>query len=423
MITDLDTLAILQDRDKYDRFYEHIKGNFLTSEGETISKYISEYYQQDVLKNTLTMDWSKFAAWFFMKHPMMNHEKKGNMKKIFESLDAYVNVDATFTQQILEGLTIKSFATEISKEAMSIADGSSAATITPLRDLVEKAEDELSELDDGEDPHLAGNDFDFLFGAQATASPLLTFSLNGLKQAFGGIRQGNLVVVGAHPDTGKTTFLLDEVAGMLPQIPDDNYIVYFNNEQAMRDMAYRLRSAILRRSIDDIMLNPKQAVDDYKAAGGERVLLFDKSYMSTKFVDERLKRFEGKIGLIIFDQLWKIKGASKSNNDFMQLAHTFAWARDICKKHAPVITVHQADASSYGLKYLGMENLFGSNIAIQGEADAIITIGKMTDGSTLPTVRHFNVPKNKLSKGTDPTCRNNKFDAFIDHDLVRFTDV
>lgn len=417
MISDLDSIAILKDRKNYERYYEHMKDALSTSEGEIITKYIGEYYQTTTATE---MDWSKFSAFFFLKHPMMNHEKKGNFKSVFESLEKYVNGDTAFTQRILQELTTKHHAHELGKHAMAVADGSD--TIIKFSDMIESYEDDMKEIDSGADPHLAPNDFDFLFGA-AALEPQLTFSLDGLQKACKGLGKGNLIVVGALPDTGKTTFLLGECAHMLPQVKDDQYIIYFNNEQAMKDMAYRLRSAVLGRSIDDIMLNPAQAVTDYKAAGGERVLLFDKSYMDTKFVEERLKRYEGKIGLIIFDQLWKIKGSSKSSNDFMQLAHIFAWARDICKKHAPVITVHQADASSYGLKYLGMENLFGSNIAIQGEADAIITIGRMTDGSALPTVRHFNVPKNKLPEGTDPTCRNNKFDAFIDHKLVRFKDV
>ncbi len=417
MISDIDSLAILKDRKNYDRYYTHMKDVLSTSEGEVIAKYIGEYYETTTSQY---MDWSKFSTFFFLKHPMMNHEKKGNMRKIFEALEMYSNGDADFTQQILEELITKHHATELGKHAMAVADGSD--TIIKFEEMVNAYDNDIKEIDDGDDPHLAPNDFDFLFGSDAN-SPVLNFSLEGLCKAFKGIRKGNIIVVGALPDTGKTTFLLAEVANMLNQIPDDQYIMYFNNEQAMKDMAYRLRSAVLGKSFDDIMLDPTQAVTDYKALGGERVLLYDKSYMDTKFVEERIKRYEGKIGLIIFDQLWKIKGNSKSSNDFMQLAHIFAWARDICKKHAPVITVHQADAQAYGLKYLGMENLFGSNIAIQGEADAIVTIGRTTDGSALPTVRHFNVPKNKLQQGSDPTCRNNKFDAFIDHNLVRFTDV
>jgi hypothetical protein len=140
-------------------------------------------------------------------------------------------------------------------------------------------------------------------------------------------------------------------------------------------------------------------------------------------MEERLKRYEGHIGLILFDQLWKIRGASDTKNDFMQMAHVYSWARDICKTHAPTIAVPQADAQGYNHKYMTMDHLFGSNIPIQGEADAIIMIGRMTDGSQRPDVRHFNVPKNKLPAGTDPTDRNRKFDVFIDHDLVRFRDV
>jgi hypothetical protein len=415
-------LAILGDRKMHDRFYDHVRGNFLTKEGEDVGKHLHLYFDQDVLKSTTAIDWNQFATWYFLKNPMLSHEKKENFKAVFNSLDEYEAHDENFTQKILGELTTKHFATEIAKKAMHIADGSTDDGIESLGTIISHAEEEISEIGSGEDPTLVTQDLFELMKAEKE-HPRLQFSLEGLRAAFSGISKGDLVVVGAHPDTGKTTFLMGEGAYMLPQMKDDQHILYFNNEQSGGGMAYRLRSAVLQKPLHDILADPAQSNTDYAAAGGERIMLYDKSYMTTKYIEERLKRYEGHIGLILFDQLWKIRGASNSKNDFMQMAHVYSWARDICKTHAPTIAVHQADAQGYNHKYMTMDHLFGSNIPIQGEADAIIMIGRMTDGSQRPDVRHFNVPKNKLPAGTDPTDRNRKFDVFIDHDLVRFRDV
>jgi len=418
MSSDMDMLSVLAEPERLRRYYHHIKGNFMTDEGELIAKGMNDYLKD----GQTTFDWNHFAAWFFLKNAMMNFEKKSNYKKIFETLESKPAVDTIFTRKILEELTTKSFADEIAKKAGGISDGTDAGDLGDVDKIIKEAQDALLDLSPEDDPHLAPQSFDFLF-KDDDKSPLLTFSLEGLRKAAAGIRKGHFVVCGAHPDTGKTTFLLGEVSHMLSQIPDDHHILYFNNEQAMKDMKMRLVSSVIGKDWPTVMLDPKGSLKEFNDKGGDRVQLYDKSYMNTRFVDERLKRHEGKIGLIVFDQLWKIKGASKSQNDFMQLAHIFSWARDIAKEHAPVIAVHQADGNTMGEKYLGMEHLFGSRIAIQGEADAIITIGRMTDGSCRPDLRHFHMPKNKLPDGSDPTERNTRFDAFIDHSLVRFKDI
>lgn len=417
MVTDKDLLIILAHRDKYERYFPHVKDNFLTREGESIGKFLDEYYKQDVLKNIPEIEWTKFAQWFFLKHPTMSYEHKENFKKIFVSLDG-LEEDETFTQNILEELTRKSFAADISKKANAIADGVDSDNLTSIGDMVLDYENIISEMDGGDDPHLASDDWEYLFG-EDKEHPKLNFSMKELRKSLGPITLGDLIVVGANPDTGKTTFLLGECSYMMPQLPDDKVILYFSNEQSVKNMKHRLLSSVLKKTPAEIFADSVKYLQEFKDAGGPRIMIYDESFMNIDFVNTRLKRHEGEIGLVVFDQLWKIRGISKSSNDFMQLGHQFAYARGIAKEHAPVIAVHQADGEAYETKYLGMERLYGSRVAVQGEADAIVMIGRKTDGSQLPNVRHFNVAKNKL-RGEDPTDRQPKFDAFIDHDRACF---
>ena len=418
MSSDLDMLVVLSETSKFKRYYHHVRGNFLTTEGETIAKGVNDYLSDVSIPS---VDWNHFAAWFFVKNPMMNFEKKDNYKKIFDALVAKPTVDETFARKILQELTTKSFADEISKKAAGISDGSFEGDLADIEKELKLAQDALHDLDPGDDPTMAPKNFEFV--KNVVGGTTLQFSIEGLRKATAGIRKGHLIVVGAHPNTGKTTFLLGEVSHMLKQMKDDEEILYFNNEQSVDDMQMRLVTALTGKTAKDIVDDPVEVERQYAHAGGYRITIYDKGFMSTKYVEERIKRHP-KAGLIVFDQLWKIRGASKSQNDFMQLAHIFAWGRDIAKAHAPVIAVHQADGNTIGTeKYLTMDHLFGSRIAIQGEADAIITIGRMTDGSTRPDLRHFHVPKNKLPSGTDPTDREPRFDAFIDHDHVKYKDI
>lgn len=128
-----------------------------------------------------------------------------------------------------------------------------------------------------------------------------------------------------------------------------------------------------------------------------------------------LKKY--KAGLIIFDQLWKIHGFDESSgNEVTRQTMLFNWGRELSKKHAPVIAVHQADGSAEGMRWIDMSRLYGSKTGIQGEADAIITVGR--DPATGDS-RYLYVPKNKL-KGNNPAMRNGKYELIIQPSIGRF---
>ena len=180
MISDIDLLVILASREKYERYFSFVKDNFLTKEGDVVGGYIAKYFDEDVLKIIPEISWSKFAAWFFLKHPMLSHDQRTNYKTFFTRLDEYEPEDENFEKTVLETLTVKAYASDISKAAMSIADGSSEDSITTISDLVTECSELLSDLDQGEDAHLAKVDFKKLF-TPSTGHPVLTFSLKGLQ--------------------------------------------------------------------------------------------------------------------------------------------------------------------------------------------------------------------------------------------------
>jgi hypothetical protein len=123
--------------------------------------------------------------------------------------------------------------------------------------------------------------------------------------------------------------------------------------------------------------------------------------------------------LIIIDQLWKVKGFEKeATTEVDRQTRMFAWARSLAKIHCPVVTVHQADGSAEGQLWIEMNQLYGSKTGIQGEADAIITLGRSHE-SGYENIRGLYVPKNKMV-GDDPAFRNGKFEITIQGAIGRF---
>ena len=147
----------------------------------------------------------------------------------------------------------------------------------------------------------------------------------------------------------------------------------------------------------------------------DKFILFDKADVSVHDVEMLFDKYD--VGLIVFDQLWKVHGFEKeAGNEVTRQTMIFNWARELAKKFAPVITVHQADGSAEGVKWIDMSKLYGSKTGVQGEADAIITIGRLPEEGNK---RYLYVPKNKLD-GNNQAFRNGRFEIEIQPEIGRF---
>lgn len=415
MINDIDILSVLKNREDYDRYYPFVKANLLTKEGDIISKYLASFY--DAHKGVTDITWSAFATYFFMKHPTMDATNKKLYTHLFTTLDGYVP-DVT-KDIIMKELVRKTYATKIADKCLHIADGKDDDPLDSIEVVLEEAKQEAANYEE-DDPSDHGFSYEALFD-DSEGTPL-QFSLKGLQEAVDAIHKGDFVVVGAHPDTGKTTFLIDQMVHMAAQLPEGKKAIYFNNEQRLKVLQHRVVSRAIGMTTADIKLDPKNAFDKYEATGlANKILIYDNA-LTDRFVLDKLKKQGDSVGLILFDQLWKVQMLqNKSSNEFMALGKQYAWGREVAKMYAPTITVHQLDGASTNTKYIDMQSMFGSKVALQGEADLIINIGRLTDGSEGVCTRHFYVPKNKIPSG-NPTAVNNKFDAIINHDHCKFED-
>jgi replicative DNA helicase len=237
--------------------------------------------------------------------------------------------------------------------------------------------------------------------------------LNCLNDALGPLRQGDFIVVGTRPDTGKTTLLASESTFIATQ--DERPVLWLNNEEGGKKVLRRIIQSALGWPTHKMESEAASAAAEYNKLYGrdDKFIVYDNAYISTKDVEALCKKYNP--CLIIFDQLWKIKGYD-TENEVTRLTMLFNWGREIAKAYAPVITVHQADGTAEGQKWIDMSQLYMSKTGIQGEADAIITMGRTPETGNS---RYLYVPKNKMS-GSVPHLRNGKFELEIIGDTARF---
>ena len=412
----LDLLYILNNRDNYNKYKSFIKDNIVSDDISLIIKDMGVWFDT----KACPIDWISFSTWFcFIKHPTFKDEKLDRYRIIFGNMYEY-EPEEELTEGLIETLVQRDYATQVYFAAQDVADGKSGADLDDVATLMERYHAEVGHVA-GVTQHVLDWDIHDIVDS-TVGSGGLNWRLNCLNESIGQLRKGNFVIIGARPDTGKTTMIASEATHMAIQLPEDEHVLWFNNEEAGKTVQSRIIQSALGVTAMDIATDPAGAWEAYVAlmGRGDKIKLIDKANMSVKDIRETLDNY--KAGLIVFDQLWKVS-VGKSDNDVHAMTKIFNMGREWAKEHAPVITVHQADATAEGQEYLTMNQLYMSKTGVQGEADAIIMIGRSHD-TVKQDSRFIHVPKNKFpsSATMNPKSRNIKAEVEILTDIGRFKD-
>jgi len=413
----IDLLAFLGTRDNYEKYRSFIKDNILSKESQLIVKDLKEYYATHTCADVL---WPAFASWFFtVVHATLKSEKVEVYQKIFTMLDEHES-DEELEEELVKSFLARSAATHIYRIAQDVAEGTTS-DIDAVTTVMDAYHDEMHDAA-SIDSHEAVWDISTIVSTTIGGSGL-NWRLEPFNKSLGPLRKGNFIIIGARPDTGKTSLLAAEATFMAPQLPVGKKVLWFNNEEAKGAVQLRIIQAALGLNSEEIQHDSMGSMDEFNRLMGEegKIVLYDKADLTVKDVKEACKRHD--VGLIIFDQLWKVQGVEDATNDVHKMTKLFNFGRECAKEYAPVITVHQADGSAGGQEYLAMEQLYMSKTGAQGEADAIIMMGRSYDAGKEHS-RFISVPKNKLTGGvgTIPSMRNMQVEVVIHPEISRFSE-
>lgn len=251
-------------------------------------------------------------------------------------------------------------------------------------------------------------------------TPGLRWRLKVLNQSLGSLRKGDFGFIFARPEVGKTTFLASEGSNFAEQLPDEHPLLWFNNEQEGRVVMIRIIQSTLNKTTSELWCDIERNRSEFYERTGNRINVFDSASI-TKHTVERLCE-EYSPGLVIFDQIDKLKGFSEDRED-LRLGAIYIWARELAKTYCPVIGVCQASASGEGKKWLTMEDTANSKTSKPAEADWVLGIGKQND-IKYASVRYLSIPKNKLLGDEDsiPELRHIAGEVLIDEQRGRYLD-
>lgn len=317
-------------------------------------------------------------------------------------------------EAILAAIKQRQIAIKLSEEAYKFTNGlSSTDVLAELTAQLSKPVDTTISCD------FVSDDLQALVDA-TIASPGLRWRLDCLNKSLGSLRQGDFGFVFARPETGKTTFLADQSTYMMTQT--DAPVIWFNNEEEHRKVKLRAIQSHFGITLTELLGNLERYNKEFNAKYQGRFLIPNANFELTKSNIERLVE-KVKPGLIIYDQIDKIKGF-KADRDDLVYGYIYQWARDLAKAYCPSVGVCQADGTAEGQKWLTMAHVANAKTSKQAEADWILGIGK-THEESAEYIRYFNISKNKLygDKDTIESLRHGRMEVLLEPVRARYKDI
>lgn len=412
---ELAILLSLSTHENYQKYIKFIPRHLVSKETYTIMTDMRDWY-----KTNEEIDWPAFSTWFKMvKHAGMKIEQLELYSSMMTAMDTYIPTGTDI--ETIHALIGRDYAVKISEASQDVADGVST-DLDVVDSLMEKWRVDTDSAAKVEDLFVTESIHEIMETVIPTGG--MNWRLPELNLSLGPIRTGDFIIIGARPGAGKTTMLASESTFLAEQmIEDDKYVLWFCNEEVDRRVKYKVMQSCLGITNKAFIDGPVTAEDAYlKKLDGQRIKIIYQPTLTVDLVERVVKSYEGRVGLIIFDQLYNFQGiVGSGTNEVSQQGKLFAWARGM-SRHAPVITAHQLKGTAHGVMHPEMDQLYGSTTLVQGACDAIVMIGQPLDDEHSDATRGLYVPRNKLigDLKSDGKFRNAKFEVTLKHEIVRY---
>lgn len=390
-------IKFLSDRDNYYKYGKFIRDDVLAPEVASLIKVMGDMFTAN--PHCTAIDFMAAKPFFMLR---MKGVKPAQLEALLDSIDKS-DPDVYSVEDIIGSFIQMNYSNQI-VDAIMAANGKPDTHV--LKDLVLGMETALLGVTKS-DSHIIDFDLSTL-ASTFIRSGGYPWRLDFLNRAVGPVGAGDLIVIGARPESGKTSFVTSEITHMMGYLkPDEDIIIFNNEEKGEKVLGRAVQSAIGWDSLR-IAADPAAAEREYiKVAGRKnRIRVYQKGRMTTFDVERTIK--SGKYKIVVFNVIAKVHGFREAGNETQRLEHLYQWARGIAIDHdCLVIVVAQADATAENQQYIWQDQLYNSKTAIQGEADVLITIGKLHG---VEDKRFINIPKNKIppTPGVDPLLSHGK---------------
>jgi len=205
-----------------------------------------------------------------------------------------------------------------------------------------------------------------------------------------GLNRGDLGIIFARPEVGKTTFCCFLVAEYIRQ---GHSVFYWANEERASKIKLRIITSYLKKSVQDVETDIENSLVKWSEVKNNLVV-FDSVGTSIEELDSYCGL--NKPSVVVIDQLDKMKIVGQFGRGDERLKALYCYAREVAKRNDCLVwAVSQAGFEAEGNQIIDYSMLDSSRTGKAGEADIILGIGKNADDED--TTRFVNISKNKIN--------------------------
>ena len=340
------------------------------------------------------MSVSDLEAVFMGLNQTMTTATKSAFQDLFQRLAKAEPIKKDIAEDTLSHLFQQYVGEQVANLGFDFVNGSQNS-LEPLRRLLEDYKDDFT-------PNLRIDWDDIDIDTLLAANNLETqwkFNIPSLRRKVEGVSNGHLLVVGARPNTGKTSFHASLVAGTDGWASQGDKCIVLCNEESYERVGARYLSAATNMSMDEVKENVSLARKRYDPVK-QNIRIKDSTNKDMKWVEAVVKNEKPDIVVLDMGDKFATKNSDKSD---IYLKDAAIHARNIAKQHnCCVIWMSQLSAVAEGKVYVDQSMMEGSKTGKAAEADLMVLISKdpIVEGqSEESTRRHLNIAKNKLKGG------------------------
>ena len=345
----------------------------------------------DRYERTVTPD--EVEALFMANNPTLTTAQKQGYASMFASIKREQPMGSDIAQEVLSKLFQQVIGEDVANIGFDMVNGD-AATLEKLRNLLERYGDDFIpnlniEWDDISIETLM---------AKAELEAKWAFNIPSVVRKVEGVSGGQLIEVGARPNTGKTSFHASLIAAPNGFAHQGAKCIILCNEEPTHRVGARYLTAAAGMTAREVKDNMSKAKAMYEPVM-KNIKIKDAGGRDMAWVESVCKAENPDILVLDMGDKFGVAGNYARPDEALKACAIYA--RQIAKTYdCAVFYMSQLSAEAEGRSQLNQSMMEGSRTGKAAEADLMILIGKSptVEGQEEDSpLRHINIVKNKLN--------------------------
>lgn len=345
----------------------------------------------DRYERSVTPD--EIEALFMSDNPTLTTAQKQAYSSLFSQIKREEPMGSDVAQEVLSKLFQQVVGEDVANIGFDMVNGD-AASLEALRNLLERYGDDFIpnlniEWDDISIETLM---------AKAELEARWTFNIPSVARKVEGVSGGQLIEVGARPNTGKTSFHASLIASPGGFAHQGAKCIILCNEEPTHRVGARYLTAAAGMSAREVRDNMSKAQALY-APVMNNIKIKEAGGRDMAWVESVCKSYQPDVLVLDMGDKFGVQGSFARQDEALKACAIYA--RQIAKTYdCAVFYMSQLSAEAEGRAQLNQSMMEGSRTGKAAEADLMILIGKSptVEGQEEDSpLRHINIVKNKLN--------------------------